>query len=435
LTKSDANTGVIRSFSADQQRRRSKRSPESQRAASAALAGLGIFGAAVSTFNPYAGCFASIIGIVANFLYANGQLGSDPVRATLDIIAQNELRGVKLVMDSIERQASTIDSSVVAQRRTALYDRILGMQCHFVRYDDTAFSAVHFTKFATFHLAIIQAVIVAYPNERFWADELEKYVIQYVAFAKHILHRELRRGATKRDGKLRLYGPPCCDIQQWIEKATQQLPTEPTNNRARLIASIAIRNGHWVSFKYFSNYQPDTLHIHQPEVTWLSCWGSGSECTGRSCSGDDNPMERGNQFEYYWKCRGEVFWIHKIDDVGDGMIRACDRVGIKYSNNNGRHYWLSSDHQWFLPYFGNRYFINTKTCPGADASSMRGGRCRAEAWRINALGKPCGTVITDRDWIELVKADGGYCDLNGVSFIIFRADVDRNEFAKDLPCK
>ena len=158
------------------------------------------------------------------------------------------------------------------------------------------------------------------------------------------------------------------------------------------------RSGGAISLKLAWN------HVFNRRNHWLSCWGSGSPCAARTCPGEDNPMEWGSQYEYRWRCRGEVFWIHAIDN-SDGMIRTCSRVGIYYSYMKGKHWWLSTSNDIAL------HLTDTKTCPGSSASSMRNGGCGREAWRIYVLGQPCGVPVKDRDLVRLINEDNGRAPL------------------------
>lgn len=172
-------------------------------------------------------------------------------------------------------------------------------------------------------------------------------------------------------------------------------------------------------------------------------------------------MEWGSQYKYSYRCRGEVFWIHAIDN-SDGMIRTCSRVGIYYSYMKNKNWWLSTNGVGSAP-------TDTKTCPGSSAASMQNGGCGREAWRIYVLGQPCGVLVKDRDLVRLISEDNGRaplapfmpsfngdCDYNFLNgrwdiiperrrcdercwfipnFIIFRSDVDREEYSRNLPCK
>ena len=167
-------------------------------------------------------------------------------------------------------------------------------------------------------------------------------------------------------------------------------------------------------------------------------------------------MERSTEYKDYWWCRGEVFYIRAIDQT-DGNILTCSRAGILYSYTKGQYWWLSTNKKWVRN-------VDTKTCPGDSASSMRHGGCSWEAWRIYVFDKPCGVPVQDRDRVRLINEHNGRAPLSpspSVSFpyarwdvipdkkytedgrelrwyipdfIIFRSDVDRGEYRRDLPC-
>ena len=128
------------------------------------------------------------------------------------------------------------------------------------------------------------------------------------------------------------------------------------------------------------------IALKKTDNRWASCWVSGSTCRPRSCPGKDGPWKdrKHNQ------CRGEEFNI--VSQTGD-YIRSCDTVGIRYSYQGGKGYWLSN--------YNKR--VDTKICPGREFSGMASNSyCTAEKWTITAHGKNCGDKIMHKDEVSLL---------------------------------
>ena len=182
-------------------------------------------------------------------------------------------------------------------------------------------------------------------------------------------------------------------IKDWIEllpNATQQ------NNLINYGGSI--RDDGLISLKLAGYSDP----------RWLSCWAFYWDwCDFRSCPGYDNPMNPG--------CKGEKFRIKAIDEVEDGIIRTCSRVGFFYTYMKGKYWWYST------------YFV-AASCPGASTASMKSGGCSLEAWKIEVLGKPCGVPVTDHDVVFLYNRHRTWFPL----FVIFRSDVARGKYNEGL---
>jgi len=134
--------------------------------------------------------------------------------------------------------------------------------------------------------------------------------------------------------------------------------------------------------KVIQSGRPVALQLKGHQDKWVSCWGAGSDCKFRSCPQDkSNPFLLGG--EHHYKCRGEVFWIHKD---GGGNIHSCDVVAFEYKTG----WWLScSDH-------GVRDDCKTRTCPG-DSWGNNWDRCTYEKFRIRVVGKDCGAEVKDGD--------------------------------------
>lgn len=143
-----------------------------------------------------------------------------------------------------------------------------------------------------------------------------------------------------------------------------------------------VKDWDWIQLRMYTS--PGQSH------RWLSCHISGSYCRGRTC-----PGKNGRTFG---RCRGERFSI--VNNKG-GTIKACDRVGIRYSwwEDKKKGYWLSS---YYKP------DIYTMTCPKKGFWSLnRNRRCISEQWIIYAAGKDCGKSIEHSDIISLESMEYG----------------------------
>ena len=127
------------------------------------------------------------------------------------------------------------------------------------------------------------------------------------------------------------------------------------------------------------------IGMRLPSHDWVSCWGSGSTCKPRSC-----PRSNGERTDE--SCRGERFEI--VSNKG-GYIKTCDTVGLRYSYQNNKGYWLSNYGIWLL-------WVDTKICPGKHFKYIQSSQyCRAEKWTIKAAGKNCNEPIEHLDAISL----------------------------------
>ncbi|XP_052088226.1 uncharacterized protein LOC127725336 [Mytilus californianus] len=156
-----------------------------------------------------------------------------------------------------------------------------------------------------------------------------------------------------------------------------------------------IRSSDTVSFKYLdlgTGYSKTRFWS-----SWMSCWGSGTKCAIRNCPEIDNPFVAGEQYQYKYHCRGEVFWIY--GEIYD-YIQACDKVAIHYSSWGDKHYWFSLDS--YRRHRTRRWFFNTRQCPGKSFMyEPFNGRCLNEILTIEVEGKTCGELVEDRDVIML----------------------------------
>ena len=145
--------------------------------------------------------------------------------------------------------------------------------------------------------------------------------------------------------------------------------------------SIEVKDWDWIQLRMSSS---SSHH-------WVSCWVSGSMCVGRKCPGKDGSSAS--------DCRGE--WFSIVNNQG-GAIKACDRVGIRYSwfKDKDEGWWLSS--HWAPD-------VYTAKCPYKTFSTLRyNNACISEEWRIYAAGKACGVPIEHSDVISLESANEGY---------------------------
>ncbi len=369
-----------------------------------AVTALNLLGIALSVTSPAGGAIALVVGTVLPLLFPGG---GDPVHVIRDIVLQEravqqkaKLISFKLTMQDIQR---TSDEHLKKQRMTSFYDIMNSDRCLFMHRDDIRKDGAYFREFAYLHLVINELMILLYPHVGSLKGDFINNARQYIRYAKFAIQKEAAEGRNLRDQLLPSIGV-------WSRCL---LVAEPNYLVTRLLNEGNIDSGNWISLKLAGSHN-----------NWLSCWVSGSDCTLRSCPGYDNPMERGGQ--YGWKCRGEVFRIHAVDD-GDGPIRTCSRVGIYYSSTNDRHWWLSS--------FKNRLFkVNTKSCPelGNHAARLR-SQCAWEVWRINVRWQTCGVPIQDRDVVSLRNEANDAIPLRQY-FVIFKSDVDRNEYNNRLHC-
>ena len=146
--------------------------------------------------------------------------------------------------------------------------------------------------------------------------------------------------------------------------------------------SIEVKDWDWIQLRMSSS----------PVHHWVSCWVSGSMCVGRKCPGGDGSSRVSD-------CRGE--WFSIVNNKG-GAIKACDRVGIRYSwfEDKDEGWWISS--HWAPD-------VYTAKCPHKTFSTLRRNwDCKSEEWLIYAAGKPCGVPIEHSDVISLESENGGH---------------------------
>jgi hypothetical protein len=354
------------------------------------------------------------------------ELEGNPKHAMRDIVYEervkqqnNTLIGIQDVFRSIKNE-NTSDIMVARRSLESLRHILMANRCQFTRRDNVRASAAFFVEFATIHIAVSQMLILTDPSIESWPTELQAYVQKYIAYAKYVVQEEAKHNRLNVWGTesniMELIQLLPADIQQEIPKRGAILEGEAVAFR---LAPMSYINNGILSFIWSSIW--DTS-----DRTWLSCWKS--RCDYRTCPGTDNPMERGDSFRNHWRCRGEIFFLKGIDG-NDGIIRACDRVGIFYWENGGAYNWFGSDarHPTSLKWRKSR-------CPGAYASSMRNGECADTAWRINVHGRQCGVPITDRDTVQLVSAHTGQplsvfdTTYSFPRFVIYRSGVERDNY-------
>ena len=339
------------------------------------------------------------------------------------------LNAVKRSLEQIRRRTTVVAGQTGDLRR--LYHRVDARRCEFMDPGDLRRSLAYFRKFVLVHLVVNQALIVVdRPNRGQWKDRLNKNVADYVNYAAVAVRRE----ATDGRHDVRAVVEP--EVVKWIG----QLPAGGAE-RSALEAAVddVVRDGGAVSFRY-----GDDGH-------WLSCSGVRSRCNLGDCSGFDNPMERGTQYEYRWKCRAEVFWIHIVDDddgAADNVVLTCSRVALESGVADGRRWWLSARSR------GGGADTDACSPAGGGLASMRRGRCARATWRVRVDGKPCGAPVVDRDHVTLAsehnyRGPGYGCSprfnvgggraaqpstsCNDPGFTIFRSDVRRDDVAGQ-PC-
>ena len=156
--------------------------------------------------------------------------------------------------------------------------------------------------------------------------------------------------------------------------------------------SIEVKDWDWIQLRMSSS---SSVHY------WVSCWVSGSMCQGRKCPGKDGSS--------IGDCRGE--WFNIVNNKG-GAIKACDRVGIRYS-------WFEDKHEgwWMSSHWAEHVY--TAKCPHKTFSTLRHSwACESEEWHIYAAGKPCGVPIEHTDVISLESDYTGHSLLGAEDHLI-----------------
>ncbi len=156
------------------------------------------------------------------------------------------------------------------------------------------------------------------------------------------------------------------------------------NRLSRNRKDYSVRSGDRIMLRKGPNY------YGRRSDDWLSCWGSGSVCIGRSCPGS---------FGRTQGCRGEQFWIYAIGKDDGTYVQNCDKVGIQYSLNDGRGYWLS--HHYGNRELGLRNEVWTLTCPGQHFTADEIYYCSSEVWQIYDKTKKCGETLGEQDLVDL----------------------------------
>lgn len=137
----------------------------------------------------------------------------------------------------------------------------------------------------------------------------------------------------------------------------------------------SIRSWNWIALK-----------ASHHDNGWASCWVSGSYCRLRNCPGKDGPWQTSNT------CRGEMFQIvnHSSENA---YIRSGDIVGLRYSYQGGKGYWISHWSSW----------VQTLTCPGKTFHGIQSPNsgCGGEKWTITAYGRHHGEKIMHKDVVSL----------------------------------
>merc|ERR1712179_837588 len=118
---------------------------------------------------------------------------------------------------------------------------------------------------------------------------------------------------------------------------------------------------------------------------WASCLVSGSYCRLRNCPGKDGPWQTSNT------CRGEMFQI--VNHSENDYIRSGDIVGLRYSYQGGKGYWISHWSSW----------VQTLTCPGKTFHGIQSPNsgCGGEKWIITAYFRQHGEKIMQKDVVSL----------------------------------
>lgn len=280
-----------------------------------------------------------------------------------------------------------------------LFESLTNDHCTFLHTDDVRHTYKYFRFFVTMHLAVNQGMILMYPNNTHWQDVLEENVKVYVKYGRIAIKKEARHGRNISQE---------IQIDNWI----QQL--EPYK-RASLVDTRQVKNGRAVSFRRLVGM-------------WLSCQDAGAPgatCTARGCPGDNNPMERGPEFPSYYRCYGEVFRIHAVDQTPNGTINSCSRIALASSknDNNGRMLWLGTRQQPGPLYARS----HTTLCQG-DVASMKNGGCPDEVWRITARDRTCAEPIKDRDVVTLRSVAHDRWPIRCTdTYTIFRSDVNADD--------
>lgn len=309
----------------------------------------------------------------------------------------------KDILQKYKKQMSQSSFAYFKKRLLALNTYIEIDRERFYNPSDPSSSLAYYREFATMELNLLAAEIILESGER----QNDQHILNNLrtrlksAAKKH--YRFVLWAAHKAATKIQT------KTQNWIKynEAVNSILTELPIQEWKQIALINddgihnIQNIEAVSLKFLT---PAFFTFRFVDNYWLSCYVSGSKCKFRTCPGIDNPFEAGNQYEYHYKCRGEVFWI-----FGDGRsgsyIRDCDKVALQYSfsNDKNKGYWLSLDRDWWA---GN--FYNTRTCPGRNFFNSNLYTCRNEIFILDIQGKNCGDILQDRDVITLRDRNGNY---------------------------
>ena len=170
--------------------------------------------------------------------------------------------------------------------------------------------------------------------------------------------------------------------------------------------SYVVKDWTWIQLKMSSS----------PVHYWVSCWVSGSMCVGRKCPGKDGSSAS--------DCRGE--WFSIVNNKG-GAIKACDRVGIRYS------WFEDKDEGWWISSHWARE-VYTAKCPHETFWTLtRDYTCKSEEWKIYAAGKACGVPIEHSDVISLRSEKGGHNLATRAEVDAYNSPVFSYHLAVDVP--
>lgn len=187
---------------------------------------------------------------------------------------------------------------------------------HFFIPSDPFSSLAYYGEFATIELNLLVAELIIEANEN--RTEIVKHLRTRIKSAANRHYRFVLWASHKAADKIQ--SKNTLNWYKYIEVVNSIREEFPLQEWKRLALinndNVNIRNNEAVSLKFIP---PGRFYDNR----WLSCWGSGSRCTLRTCPGTDNPFDTGSQYQYHYRCRGEVFWI-----FGDGRsgsyIRNCE---------------------------------------------------------------------------------------------------------------
>ncbi|XP_052088310.1 uncharacterized protein LOC127725416 [Mytilus californianus] len=270
-----------------------------------------------------------------------------------------------------------------------------GHQFH-IQNDPTS-SLEYYREFVTIQIGLWVAELLIFAGtnteihlKNLLQDKIKTALKNHYRYVMWAIHKSATIIESKLNSRLK--------YKEVVNSWNEQFPLDAWKQLAGFSGhSRFIRSSDTVSFKYLGHELGYIMYNKRYWRSWMSCWGSGTECTIRNCPEIDNPFVAGEQYQYKYHCRGEVFWIY--GEIYDN-IQACDKVAIHYSSWGDEHYWLSLDSA--RPYRSTYWFFNTRQCPGTSFMyEPFYGRCLNEILTIEVEGKTCGELVEDRDVIML----------------------------------